>query len=192
MPNGLCLSTDDGWHLHGNTITKGYKGISHDDLKLDLEDRSGSGIVKVRKFWLENEFAEIVSTLLSGKRIALCFELSIQESKIIDGGKIDLGFSVHDERMSSLAILYSSYQNIQITPSDQSTITVKCLIDDFPFSAGNYLIKSRILYDKAESDWLKNPIGKFAVQKGNFYGTGKSGANSMNTPFLIKGEWEIN
>jgi len=25
LPNGLCLSTDDGWHLHGSTITKGYK-----------------------------------------------------------------------------------------------------------------------------------------------------------------------
>ena len=24
LPNGLCLSTDDGWHLHGSTITKGY------------------------------------------------------------------------------------------------------------------------------------------------------------------------
>ena len=24
LPNGLCLSTDDGWHHHGNTITKGY------------------------------------------------------------------------------------------------------------------------------------------------------------------------
>jgi len=25
LPNGLCLSTDEGWHQHDNTITKGYK-----------------------------------------------------------------------------------------------------------------------------------------------------------------------
>ena len=80
--------------------------------------------------------------------------------------------------------------NIIIETKGKGEVVVKCGIDDFMFNQGEYTIKGRLLSDNIVSDWIKEPIGKINVIKGDFYKTGNLGL-AGNPSILIKGKWDI-
>jgi lipopolysaccharide transport system ATP-binding protein len=104
--------------------------------------------------------------------------------------KVDFGFSIHKESDDqTLSVLYSSFQEKEFDLNSE-TGEVRCEINSFPFSAGNYRIGVRILVDHVESDWPRIPIMRFTVIEGDFFNTGKIGFGST-APILLKGNWEI-
>lgn len=176
----------DGSTVHGiQAYLDESAKIESSDL-LRLTERSGTGLVKFQKFWIANQVSNTANSVLSGEDVDFCFQLSITPN--IDRNKIDLGFSIHDDNMDSLSVLYSSYQQVKILSNDKDKIEVRCKIRDFPFNEGVYYVKGRILYDSVESDWVKLPLGELVVVKGDFYETGNLGFNG-NTKFLMKGLW---
>lgn len=169
-------------------LKKNKLAFNNDLLK--SENRSGSGLIKFKKFYLQNKLGDAIDSFLNGQEISFCFDL-VSSTLLSESAKIDLGFSIHTERGDLISVLYSSYQNFDPKLVSDGLFTIKCEIIDFPFNAGQYIIKGRILVDKEESDWLKDPLGKITVIKGDFYNTGNLGFEGKSQ-VLIKGQWSSN
>jgi lipopolysaccharide transport system ATP-binding protein len=174
------------------------EGISHyltqnklefsDDLSL-TDNRQGSGLVIFKSFHIEDNQGAMIGTALNGGTVVFCFELN-SSAELPSDAHIDLGFSVHTKEEVVGSVLYSSYQHVDINFGNKNSIVVKCVIHDFPYNQGDYVIKGRILCNNEESDWLKDPLGKITVLKGDFYKTGNLGFDGT-AQFLIKGAWSV-
>tara|TARA_R110002051_G_scaffold57789_2_gene106767 strand:- start:8997 stop:10286 length:1290 start_codon:yes stop_codon:yes gene_type:complete len=174
------------------------EGISHyltqnklnfsDDLSL-TDNRQGSGIVSFKGFHIEDNQGAVIDTALNGGTVVFCFELNRSAELPIDS-HIDLGFSIHTKDEVVGSVLYSSYQHVDINFGNKNSLLVKCIIHDFPYNQGDYVIKGRILCNNEESDWLKDPLGKITILKGDFYKTGNLGFDGTSQ-FLIKGAWSV-
>jgi len=150
-------------------------------------NRSGNGKVKFAKFHLENEKGQIVENILNGEFVNFCFQIEVENT--IDSN-IDLGFSIHTKDNELISVLYSSYQNKILSISKNGVYNVKCGISNLAINEGEYIVKGRILCNGLESDWLLDPLGRFNIVKGDFYGTGKLGFEGKSK-LLIKGKWDL-
>ncbi len=164
------------------------KKILNKDLSL-LKNRVGDGKVKFIEFYIENEQKVKVESVLTGDFVNFCFKLRAENISHISS-EIDLGFSIHNIEEELITVLYSSYQNKLIKIDNDGYYTVKCRVEDFSLNQGEYVINGRILCNNEESDWLKEPLGKINIVKGDYYKTGNTGFNG-NTKFLIKGKWQL-
>lgn len=162
------------------------KLIITNDLKW-IKNRSGSGLVQFSKFYIEDSKEQIVETVFSGDTITFCFKVKVNE--ITSRTNIDVGFSIHTIENDLISVLYNSYQNKTIEVSKDGEYLIKCSIPEFFLNEGRYLVRGRIECDKIEADWPKEPIGKFDVIKGDFFGTGRLGFNGK-AKILIKGSWD--
>lgn len=156
---------------------------------LEITSRSGSGKVLFSEFHLENHKGALVGQVLTGEFVNFCFKLQVKGLNYIQA-KVDLGFSIHSLDEQLISVLYSSYQNELFDITEDGVYSIKCSIGDLSLNAGEYLIKGRILCDNQESDWLKEPIGKLTVVKGDYYHTGNLGFEGKSL-LLIKGKWSI-
>ena len=158
------------------------------DLHL-LKNRKGNGIVVFEKFHLENEKGQVIDQVLTGDCLIFCFTIRVN-SIILDEVLIDVGFSLHSSEEELISALYSSFQNSEVKVDKEGCYIVKCKIPNLSIGEGEYIVRGRIIADNVESDWLKEPLGKFNVFKGNFYGTGNSGFEGK-PKFLLKGSWDL-
>ena len=154
---------------------------------LAIENRSGSGQVRFKEFFIEDKKGRRIESVLSGDRVSLCFRL---ESTFANVCNIDLGFSIHTLRDELLTVLYSSFQHIELKLNRVGDVVVRCEIKEIPFEQGEYILKGRLLSNTEESDWPKEPIGRLNVINGDFYRTGNPGFVG-NSRFLIKGKWDL-
>ncbi|RDV14876.1 ABC transporter ATP-binding protein [Pontibacter diazotrophicus] len=155
------------------------------DTKVEFSlNRTGNGKVAFADFYMEDINGQRVETILSGSSVTLNFVLRVVESS----EKVDVGFSINSKFGDNLSVLYSSYQNVSYSLTDQEYKIIKCKIDALPFAPGAYDVYGRVLVDGEEADWLKDPLGKMSVEMGDFYMSGKTGFEG-NAPCLIKGNW---
>ncbi|PRY15777.1 ABC-type polysaccharide/polyol phosphate transport system ATPase subunit [Pontibacter ummariensis] len=177
--NGDTAEVVNSYLTSNNTIKTSY------DLSKSKR-RSGSGVVQFLSMELRNEDGEVVNTVLTGDNVTLVFKLRASVSRAT---KIDLGFSFHNAYDEVLAALYSSYQDYYIEISDSEYINVYCVIPEFPFSAGQLVVRGRIEVAGEESDWPSEPLGIINIETGDFFRTSKIN-NKITTPFLMKGIWD--
>ena len=146
--------------------------------------RSGTGLIQLTSFSLENNRGEAVVAAESGKPIALVFSYLCTSDKVQKN--VSLGFSLHNTNGDTLVVFYSDYMGKTFDVSASGFI--RCLIKDFPFSNGRYYVGVRILVNGVESDWPANFVGVINVEAGDFYGEGNYG-NAGLGPILIRGDW---
>ncbi|TVZ25585.1 lipopolysaccharide transport system ATP-binding protein [Gillisia sp. Hel_I_86] len=170
-----------------NCYLSDEKQIIQKDLS-SIRDRSGTGIVKFRSFQIEHRNGQIIENVLNGDTIKFSFKIDVRNLTNISN--IDLGFSIHTLDDELITVLYNSYQNKTIQVTEDGEYTIKCVIPELALNEGAYIVKGRIECDKIESDWPKEPLGKFIVIKGDFYKTGNLGFNGKSK-LLIKGEWDL-
>lgn len=152
------------------------------------ENRTGTGAVRFCSLQIENHIGEPVSTVLTGETVKLRFRLKKNSTTIT---KIDLGFSFHNEYGDTITALYSSYQGVYFDCCDSNTyFDIVCNIFDFPFSAGQLIVKGRIEIGGEEADWPADPLGRIFIENGDFFRTGNVDQKSRS-PFLIKGLWGL-
>ncbi len=163
------------------------KKIIPKDLSL-INNRSGDGKMKFKCFHIEHKNGQRIENVLSGETVIFSFLL---EANFVGHSiNVDLGFSIHNSTGELVSVLYSSYQNQIVQINKPGIYNLKCVIPDFALNEGEYVVKGRIEVDRKESDWLKPPLGRFKVIKGDFYGTGNLGFTGK-AQILIKGEWEL-
>ncbi len=162
--------------------------IFNTDLSLS-KNRSGDEKVKFVEFYIENEKGQVIENVLNGDFVNFCFKIYAQNLLLIPSN-IDLGFSIQTSENELITVLYSSYQNNVVKIEKSGYYTIKCGIPSFSINQGEYIVKGRILCNNVESDWLKDPLGKINVMKGDFYNTGNLGFDGKSK-FLIKGQWEL-
>jgi lipopolysaccharide transport system ATP-binding protein len=167
-----------------------YLKKENDDISSDLlkiKDRSGTGEVLFKKFYLENESDEELETLTNKNGGVLCFKLECKQNNIEN---VEVGFSIHDEQDVMLTHVKTSYQSFSIAKMNKGEYTLKYKIKPLPLHEGTYLIRGRISSKDCEFDWPKKPLARINVIHGDYFGTGTYKVIS-NSKFLIKGEWQF-
>jgi lipopolysaccharide transport system ATP-binding protein len=150
-------------------------------------DRSGSGMVKLVDFFLEDTAGNAIDTVLTGDDIVFCFTLKCGNEK---ARNIDFGLNFYDSEDRNMGVLYSSYQKIFFEGQPGELMMVKCVVPSFPFTIGTYKVGTRILVNNEEADWLLGGAGFIAVENGDYFGTGSIGFSHHHmTNFL--GRWHI-
>lgn len=152
----------------------------------DRTDRSGNGRVKLASFHIENSQSQTISVTSSGQDTYFVLGFTCTDGEKAKG--VDVGISLHQGNQA-LSVLYSSYTGTtfsSLPPEGQ----FRCLIPDFPLSAGRYRVGARVTVGGEESDWPRDGIGYIDVETGDFYETGRSGFGG-SAPLLINGNWEV-
>ncbi|MBL4884520.1 MAG: ABC transporter ATP-binding protein [Planctomycetaceae bacterium] len=149
-------------------------------------NRSGSGLIRLAEFWLENENGDRIDQVQSGTCTTLVFRFAATASNT-KMSQINVGFSIHDKQdRSAITILYSGVQDVFF--DTQGDFTVRCQIKDLPLVEGTYPISVRIMNAKEELDWIKTPIGTLDIASGDYYGTGRP-IEFGKGKTLIRGNW---
>ena len=157
--------------------------INSNELQL-ITNRSGNKSILFSTFYIENKTGEKLQRILTGDDVVFVFKLRIFDKNI---EKINLGFSLHNTFDEMITYVYSEFQGFEILNNGEDYLTVKCCLQNFPFSDIKLFVKGRIIADGTEADWPKENLGELNVENGNFYQTGR--VIQYLAPFLIKGTW---
>lgn len=147
--------------------------------------RKGNQKIIFSNFHLESVEGKKIDKILTGQDLVFVFQLKKNVDMQID--KIDIGFSIHDQYDQGIANLYSSYQNVLFSSTEDFT-TVKCVLPEISFSPGNLVFRGRIEVDGEESDFYQGKLGEILIEMGDFYNTGIIGQTNWGK-YLIKGQW---
>jgi len=153
---------------------------------IDLS-RSGTGELRLTGFSIEDSVGNNLIAVACGEDIVLVFHYELRTDKPLKN--ISIGFSIHNALEDSLSVLYSDYvgTTFSLLPPVGK---FKCMIRDFPYSTGRYLVGARVLANGLEVDWPRGYIGYIDVEAGDFYRTGSIGHSGIG-PVLIRGDWEL-
>jgi lipopolysaccharide transport system ATP-binding protein len=149
--------------------------------------RSGTGELRLTGFSIEDSVGNNLIAVACGEDIVLVFHYALRTDKPLKN--ISIGFSIHNALEDSLSVLYSDYAGttFSLLPPVGK---FKCMIRDFPYSTGRYLVGARVLANGLEVDWPRGYIGYIDVEAGDFYRTGSIGHSGIG-PVLIRGDWEL-
>ncbi len=148
------------------------------------EPRSGSGRVRLQKFWIENDAGSLCSTFASGDTVCFCFSLRAG-GDLVD--KIDVGFSIHELDGEIVTGMYSAVAGHEYSVDGQPS-TIRCRLDNLPLPEGRYTIAVRVVTRGEELDWPRGMIAAFDVVDGDFYGQGRP-VSHQNLKFLVSALW---
>lgn len=149
--------------------------------------RSGTGEVKITGFSIEDSNGDIQLAAASGEDIVLVFDYEVNTDQSLKN--VSLGFSIHNSLGETISILYSDYEDYYFSGLSKFG-KIKCMIKNFPYSLGRYLIGVRVLIGGVEADWPKGYVGHIDVEAGDFFGTGCVPHSAIG-PVLIKGDWNL-
>jgi len=148
--------------------------------------RSGTGEIVLTGFSIEDPHGTQIKAVASGKPVVFAFDYRIHSNRSLKN--ISIGFSIHSKLGDTISILYSDYSGTTFSGLPDKG-TLRCCIDDFPFSVGRYGVGARIMIGRTEADWPQGLIGSIDVQAGDFYGTGNT-SHSGVAPVLLRGNWQ--
>ena len=154
---------------------------------VDVRDRSGTGVVRLTGFTIEDVDGQRSESVQSGMDFDLVFQFKCIESNGMSNA--DMGFSLHQADETILAVLYSSYTGHKFE-SIPVTGEFRCRVHQLALKEGRYLVGARIEVDGQEADWPKGMIGEIKVIAGDFYGSGVKGFNGP-APLLLSGSWSV-
>ncbi len=148
--------------------------------------RTGSGAVILTSFSLENGEGNNVISTSSGETVVLVFGYKCPEQTV--KRNVSLGFSLHNSVGDVLSLFYSDYAGSTFEISNYEG-QIRCKIENFPFSLGQYFVGTRIVINGIEADWPRGYVGSINVESGDFYKHGTFG-NAGLGPLLLSGDWD--
>ena len=150
------------------------------------ESRSGSGRVRLSRFWMEGQSGAAAGSFISGEAAILIFQMRAYGETI---DQIDIRFSIHDINGDILIGVNSAATRMEYSIGQQSVI-VRCIIDQLPLPAGRYTVAARLVSGEEELDWPRGMIAAFDVIEGDFYGI-ESKRSHQNSKFLVSTRWSV-
>ncbi len=178
----LYDETKKAINLFQNELETQVQNVNFSQLK-----RSGTGIIKLIDFTIENSVGQILSSVSSGENITLAFHYKLTSNRPVKN--VSLGFSIHNSLGDTICILYSDYQGCtfsDLTPFGK----IKFNLNDLFLSPGRYLIGARITVNDIEADWPSDFVGYLDVESGDFYNIGRIPHSGIG-PVLVRGTWNV-
>ncbi|MFV0419946.1 MAG: ABC transporter ATP-binding protein [Dysgonomonas sp.] len=177
----ISSNIDDALSKYLAIQTKSESNIEESTNRVGIQD------VLFADFYVENGSGNRLETVITGEDIFLVFVLKVNKSI----NNVDLGFSFHDQYGDNITNLYSSYQNVTFDlNAENQYYTLKCRLDNFPFSSNNISVRGLIKAHEEVQDWPKDALGNISVEQGDFYKTGRSRMDGFGAKVLIKGVWQ--
>ncbi len=152
---------------------------------LTTNNRTGDMRAKLIGVNLYSKGNERTEKVFTGDPITIEFIILTAENNLKN---IDIGFSIHDYIGDRLAVIYSSYFTKTFSLPNSGEYKILFKIPEIFLGPGLYSLRTRILVNGIESDWLKEAACSFEVEMGDFYRSGTKGILE-NTKFLINGSW---
>jgi lipopolysaccharide transport system ATP-binding protein len=151
-------------------------------------DRSGSGVLRITSFRVEDKEGTVIHELLSG--MDLTFVIGYESKDPDKLQKIDPGISFHDEMGQTIFIHYSSYAG-HLLEGGSMFGEIRFRVNHFPLNKGRYLVGCRVVVNGEEADWFRDGIAFVSVNHGNFYGAASAGCPE-SVSALLDGYWTMN
>ena len=145
---------------------------------------SGSGDLIFENTWLEDGKGNRVNSVVSGQNFKIAAEFQVRTSEILDP---KIAFAIRDASGNYYLDLWNQGAGYSFALSKQGRII--CNIPRCPLNEGLYYYS---LYCSSNYTTLDHVIdaGKFYVEKGDFFGTGKI-PSSRYAKVLIEQSWEM-
>jgi lipopolysaccharide transport system ATP-binding protein len=150
--------------------------------------RLGTGTIRFTDFYLENTNGERLPAVQSGQDVvfAFAYEASVDASEL---NEVSLGFALFSEYNQNLFVLYNDYYD-QLFNHIAPRGVIKCRINKFPLSPGQYTVPARLLIKGIEGDRIEGGVGQISVVEGNFFkNMSGSAAQSPDGQFYVDGVW---
>ena len=152
--------------------------LSTSDLS-SFKERSGNGIIKIKKLEYKNSSGETTNTFKVGDELYI--KINFEAEKSLDGiseSFIDIG--INNEKNERVAWLSSKIFKKQL---DYSKGELKIKIPQMMLNQGCYDVNLHCATNFGLSDWMKN-IGHFEVVFGDFFKTGIVVPDSQGSSIL--------
>lgn len=148
--------------------------------------RSGTGEMKLKRFWVEDESGRPIPAVSSGSRVTLAFEF---EAELRPSSRASVGFSIHGLDERALLRLYSDYQG-EIFENVPPSGVIRFTFPKLQLSHGSYYVAARIVVNGSEADWPRGYVGRLEVDAGDYYQVGQPFHGGI-CPVLVEGEWNL-
>jgi len=141
-------------------------------LLAERKDRSGTGVVRLKSFHVEDKIGQVMESVRSGQEVDFVLGYDCPAGETRDEVDVGISFGFGDNEL--ISVIYGSYMGKTFRSIPRSG-EFRFHFDKFPFSEGRYVVGARVVVGGAEADWPRDGIAELAVGAGDFYGTGKNG-----------------
>ena len=185
LDHGMMAASGDTTSIIGSYLkdTASTAGFSLEY----LPKRSGSGIIRLTKLFLEDTAGNRITEVQSGSNFNFVFEFRCASP----GGarKVNIGISLHQSDETPICVFYSSYAG-QVFESVPESGVFRCIVERLPLKEGRYPVSVRVEAQGEEADWPQGRVGALEVIAGDFYGGGAPGYDGT-APLLLSAHWSL-
>ncbi|MEM7011040.1 MAG: ABC transporter ATP-binding protein [Verrucomicrobiota bacterium] len=170
----------------GDTITNYLSEMRDNWTGGDLSEmpRTGSGEVKLTRYWLEDEDGVPVDSVASGAAATICLKYQRNSTEPVEPISVGLKFA---NSLFRLSVFKSCDQN-QFFEFDQQSGVIRARFERLALAPGQFVLAAWLHRDAEIVDKPDQPIGEFTVTPGDFYDEGKPLAPDSG-PILLDGQW---
>lgn len=188
-----CLVLKDGAvFFDSNDVEKALdKYLSHAQKKStiyigDRIDRQGAGNIRLTDFHLRNGNNESCSYFITGRPAILRMSYQVISKKM--PSNLEFGIAVYTKAGAFIS-MFSSVMVGNLLAVHQRKGYVDCIIERWPFTAGQYVINMSIRSNNVMEDWIQE-AAILDVENGDFFGTGKISPPS-HVGVLVPHKWGL-
>jgi lipopolysaccharide transport system ATP-binding protein len=181
------LPTSDGIQVYLDSLSDKKTEQSVTDLT-GITERRGSGPIKLKRFFCENETGSIVNSFVSGQQGRFVIEYeSLQMNPAISGVEVSIIIYTSDGiRVANLWNVYKYGSGFTKIPPSGRFI---CDLPKIPFRSGRYYVDLYCAVNRISSDWIQL-ASVFSVVDGDYYGSGKIPESAKGIVFLDH-NWQV-
>jgi lipopolysaccharide transport system ATP-binding protein len=167
--NGQVTATGSIETVIGKYLSENHENNSTENLSVRT-DRNGTGMITFESAYFTDYAGNKIDLLFSGMECNIVFRMSNNTNDYVDGVSISMG--IDDSHGRRLTILSNSLTNqlAEFKPRERKIIKIK--VKRLPLQSQIYFFTLFTSIKGEVSDWIIN-VGKFNVEEGDYFGTGK-------------------
>jgi len=147
----------------------------------DRADRSGSGVARFSDTWIEDDFGNKLSVLISGMAAVVC--IAVTNTSHHQLRKVLIGVGIDDSYGRRISVLNNELTNQQIMLRSDGLSVVRIRIPRLPLKSDTYSYTLFCSINGEVADWIGN-AGSFFVENGDYFRTGQMSPQAQGN-FLI-------
>jgi lipopolysaccharide transport system ATP-binding protein len=153
----------------------------------DRRDRTGEGRMRFLSTWTEDEYGNPKDIFLSGESAVIAAKVEIEASLV--GRKVSAAFQLRDPSDYAITDLNTKSLAVEFPINKPGIAVLRCTMPRLPLISGLYNHNVIVRADGTVQDFILT-AGKFQVEEGNFFGTGKTFDKEHGT-ILFDQKWSF-